>query len=67
DIRIDQQQVNAAGQRVGINRPDLQYTLEGKRYYIEYDRSSSGRGPHHAARIKANDSDYGGIELITLD
>ena len=26
DLRVNQQQVNAQGQRVGINRPDLQYT-----------------------------------------
>lgn len=32
DIRVNQQQVNAMGQRVGINRPDLQYTLNGQRF-----------------------------------
>nr|WP_228530548.1 MULTISPECIES: toxin TcdB middle/N-terminal domain-containing protein [Myxococcaceae] len=55
DIRVNQQQVNAAGERVGINRPDLQYTLNGKRFNVEYDSPSSGRGPGHEARIKAND------------
>jgi hypothetical protein len=42
DIRVNQQQT-AIGERVGINRPDLQYiqpqlqfTENGVRYYIEY-------------------------------
>jgi hypothetical protein len=36
DIRVNQQQVNAAGERVGVNRPDLQYTdANGNRVYIE--------------------------------
>jgi len=41
---------------VGVNRPDLQYTLNGQRYYIEYERSATlGRGAEHEERIKAND------------
>ncbi|HEV2864845.1 MAG TPA: PAAR domain-containing protein [Pyrinomonadaceae bacterium] len=56
DIRVNQQQVNAAGQRVGINRPDLQYTdANGRRVYIEYDRSTSARGLPHKERILSND------------
>jgi len=56
DIRVNQQQVNAAGQRVGTNRPDLQYTdANGRRVYVEYDTSSSTRGPGHQTRINAND------------
>jgi hypothetical protein len=62
DIRVDQQQVTAAGDRVGTNRPDLQYTRpDGTRVYIEYDRATSGkfpnspRGPQHMERILAND------------
>lgn len=56
DIRVNQQQVNAQGARVGINRPDLQGTSPtGQRVYIEYDTPSSPRGPLHEARIKAND------------
>jgi len=44
------------GDRVGINRPDLQYTLpNGMRVYIEYDTATSGRGIPHANRILAND------------
>jgi RHS repeat-associated protein len=56
DIRKNQIQVNSQGQVVGVNRPDLQYTLNGRRYYIEYERSADfGRGFAHAERIKAND------------
>lgn len=54
-IRVNQQQVNAAGQRVGINRPDLQYTLNGQRYYVEYEGLANPRGALHEARILAND------------
>jgi hypothetical protein len=55
DIRVNQAQVNASEKMVGINRPDLQYTLNGQRYYIEYEREDPGRGPIHTSRIKAND------------
>jgi len=56
DFRVNQQQVNAAGQRVGTNRPDLQYTdANGRRVYVEYDTSTSTRGPGHQTRIEAND------------
>jgi hypothetical protein len=56
DIRVDQQQVNAAGQRVGINRPDVQGTHPaGEREYVEIDPQSSARGPLHEQRILAND------------
>jgi RHS repeat-associated protein len=67
DIRVNQQQVDAEGDRVGINRPDLQYTLpDGTRVYVEYDSSSSGRGPVHQARILANDPN-GVVILKTVD
>jgi RHS repeat-associated protein len=56
DIRVNQQQVNAQGERVGTNRPDLQYTdKEGVRHYIEYERTPNGRGLEHQQRIQAND------------
>lgn len=55
NIRVNQQQVNALGQRVGINRPDLQYTLNGRRYYVEYEGPGNPRGAAHRARILAND------------
>lgn len=65
DIRVNQQQVNADGVRVGTNRPDLQYTLDGKRYYEEYDLPSSDRGEPHKTRIEANDPD-GEVILHTV-
>jgi hypothetical protein len=67
NIRVNQQQVNAAGQRVGINRPDLQYTdANGRRVYVEYDTSTSTRGPGHRERILANDPE-GTVILRTVD
>ncbi|MET8147895.1 RHS repeat-associated core domain-containing protein [Actinoplanes sp. NPDC049668] len=66
DIRLNQQQINAAGVRVGTNRPDLQYTLNQKRYYEEWDSPRSGRGPGHEKRIRANDPKAGNVELHEL-
>lgn len=55
DIRVNQEQVNAQGVRVGQNRPDLQYTdRNGIRHYIEYDQDPVN-GAAHAQRIRAND------------
>lgn len=54
-IRVNQQQVNGLGQRMGINRPDLQYSLNGQRYYVEYEGLANPRGALHEARILAND------------
>jgi RHS repeat-associated protein len=72
DIRVNQQQVNAAGERVGRNRPDLQYTRpDGTRVYIEYDTATPGKFPNtprgrpHADRILANDPN-GVVELRTF-
>jgi hypothetical protein len=36
DFRVNQQQVDINGTRVGINRPDLQYTFNGQRYVDAY-------------------------------
>lgn len=61
EVRIDQQQVNAAKCRVGICRSDTQITIlesslsDGRRLYIEYDRASSNRGRAHARRLLSND------------
>jgi RHS repeat-associated protein len=67
DFRVNQQQVDAAGQRVGVNRPDLQYTdASGQRVYVEYDTKDSSRGPEHEARIQANDP-RGKVILKTVD
>lgn len=67
DFLIDQQQVDVAGRKVGTNRPDLQFTKDGKRYYVEWDRTTSGREIGHAERIAANDPAHGGIELRIVD
>ncbi len=67
DIRVNQQQTNALGSRVGVNRPDVSGTSPaGVREHHEYDRSSSGRGPSHEARIKANDP-HSTVELHTVN
>ena len=67
DFLVDQQQVDFKGNKVGTNRPDLQFTLGDKRYYVEWDRTTSGREIGHAERIAANDPAHGGIELRIVD
>jgi RHS repeat-associated protein len=55
DIRVNQEQVNAQGVRVGQGRPDLQGTDPNNvRQIIEYDQDPA-RSAAHVARIKAND------------
>jgi hypothetical protein len=67
NIRVNQAQVNAAGERVGINRPDIQATApDGTRHYYELDTASSDRGPSHMLRILSND-DSGEVHLIEQD
>jgi len=73
DIRVNQEQVNAAGVHVGKNRPDIQATSPanhprpGRRFYWEIDRSTSDRGIGHNSRIRANDPDAGDVYLIQMD
>jgi hypothetical protein len=55
DIRVNQQQLNINGLRTGINRPDLQYTLNGVRFYEEFETRSLVDAWAHAWRILAND------------
>ena len=65
NIRVNQQQITLRNsQRVGINRPDLQFDYNGRRYHVEYDTSTSGRGPGHQSRITSNDPDAETILLI---
>ncbi|HZI07480.1 MAG TPA: hypothetical protein VEZ71_25915, partial [Archangium sp.] len=65
NIRVNQQQLIVRdGQRVGINRPDLQFDYNGRRYHVEYDTPTSGRGPGHRSRITSNDPDAETILLI---
>jgi len=64
NIRVNQQQVMAREtQRVGINRPNLQFDYNGRRYHVEYDSPTSGRGTAHQSRITSNDP---GAEVILL-
>jgi len=65
DFRVNQQQVNIAGERVGINRPDLQYTHGARRRYEEFDVPGSNRGPGHKSRLEANDP-AGEVELFVV-
>ena len=55
DPRVNQQQVNLDGVRVGTNRPDLQYSLDGKRHYVEFEGFDNPRGAAHEHRLLAND------------
>jgi hypothetical protein len=65
NIRVNQQQLTVKnGQRVGINRPDLQFDYNGRRYYVEYDSPTSGRGPGHQSRLTANHQDAEVILII---
>jgi RHS repeat-associated protein len=64
DFRVNQEQVNANGTHVGLNKPDLQYTdKHGVRQYVEYDTPESPRGVGHAVRILANDPN-GQVTLV---
>jgi hypothetical protein len=65
NIRVNQQQLNLANKaRVGINRPDLQFDYNKRRYSVEYDSRASGRGPGHQSRLSANDPDAEVILII---
>jgi hypothetical protein len=64
NIRVNQQQLKVENrQRVGVNRPDLQFDYNGRRYHVEYDTPTSGRGPGHLSRATSNDPD---AEIILL-
>ncbi|WPB75771.1 hypothetical protein KYC5002_43115 [Archangium violaceum] len=64
NIRVNQQQLMVENrQRVGVNRPDLQFDYNGRRYHVEYDTPVSGRGPAHQSRATSNDPN---AEIILL-
>jgi hypothetical protein len=64
NIRVNQQQIAVRNsQRVGINRPDLQFDYNGRRYYVEYDTPTSGRSSGHQSRLTSNDPN---AEIILL-
>ncbi|WP_224368838.1 hypothetical protein [Hyalangium versicolor] len=65
NVRVNQQQLTTRNdQRVGINRPDLQFDYNGRRYHVEYDSPTSGRGPAHQSRLTANDPEAEIIRII---
>jgi hypothetical protein len=65
NIRVNQQQLTVVnGQRVGTNRPDLQFDYKGRRYHVEYDTPTSSRGPGHQSRLTSNDPNAEMILLI---
>lgn len=64
NIRVNQQQLKLGNSpRVGVNRPDLQFDYDGRRYHVEYDSPTSGRGSSHQSRLTSNDPD---AEIILL-
>ena len=66
DIRKNQQQVDANGNKVGNNRPDLQWTDgQGQRHYWEIDSNKSSSNKH-GETIKNNDPN-GIIHLEILE
>ena len=52
DIRKNQVQVDFNGNRVGNNRPDIQYNLNGKHYNIEIDRNLKNSQRHETVIMK---------------
>ena len=46
NIRKNQQQIDINGNRVGTNRPDLQYDYNGKHYNLEWDNSTRASARH---------------------
>jgi hypothetical protein len=65
NIRVNQQQLKLENsQRVGINRPDLQFDYGGRLYHVEYDAPASSRGAGHQSRITSNDPEADVILLI---
>jgi hypothetical protein len=65
NIRVNQQQLNLENKaRMGINRPDLQFDYNNRRYYVEYDSPTSGRGPGHQSRLTANHPEADVILII---
>ena len=46
NIRKNQQQVDVNGSKVGTNRPDVQYDLNGKHHNVEIDTTKAGSTGH---------------------
>ena len=56
DVRKNQVQVDINGNKVGNNRPDIQYNKDGKHYNVEIDRNIRNN-KRHQTKIKENDPD----------
>lgn len=54
EIRKNQQQVDSNGNKVGSNRPDIQYDLNGIHYNVEFDTTAKG-SQKHQNEIPKND------------
>ena len=52
NIRKNQAQVDINGNKVGNNRPDIQYDLNGKHYNIEIDRNLKNSQRHETVIMK---------------
>ena len=61
-----QSKASAEGVRVGMNRPDVQYAINDRRFYEEFDTVSSIRGPVHRVLIEANDP-QGIVNLFVVE
>ncbi|MEM6274079.1 MAG: RHS repeat-associated core domain-containing protein [Myxococcota bacterium] len=64
NIRKNQQQVDVNGNKVGRNRPDLQYDKNGCHHCVEYDTVPSN-SVRHGQVIRGNDSNTA-VELNNL-
>ncbi|WP_426991253.1 hypothetical protein [Methylomonas sp. CM2] len=60
NIRKNQQQVDVNGDKVGNNRPDVQYDQDGCHYCVEFDNNPSNSDKHGNV-IRGNDSN---VEII---
>jgi RHS repeat-associated protein len=54
NVRKNQQQVDAQGNKVGTNRPDIQYDKDGVHHVVEYD-TIPANGTKHGEVIFQND------------
>jgi hypothetical protein len=54
NIRKNQQQVDVNGNKVGTNRPDVQYDQNGKHNCVEFDKCSK-RSQAHGQTINSKD------------
>lgn len=54
NIRKNQQQVDINGNKVGTNRPDIQFDKNGQHHCVEFDMNPSNGGKHGTV-IQGND------------